>query len=340
MTNLRTPVPLGATGLMVSPMSLGTMMFGGQTSDADAHTIADMALDQGVFFWDTADMYSTGASESVCGKILHNRRNDVVLATKVYAQMSSSPNDRGLSARHIIHACEQSLKRLQTDWIDLYYLHFPDKTPIEETLRAMEDLCRSGKVRYIGCSNYRAWEIASFIHLAKEHHWQPLCAVQPLYNIVNRDIEVELLPMAQHYGLGVVSYSPLARGILTGKYDNGLIPPQSRLDRKDKRFLQAEYRAESIEIAKALIPLAQRLQCTRSQLATRWAMANQAISSVIIGPRTIEQAQEALGALDVSWDTEAESEIDRLIPKGCHSGKAFFDEHYAPVLGRIPSFTM
>lgn len=339
MTDLRTPVSFGKSGLMVSPMCLGTMMFGGATPDNDAHTIADMALDQGVFFWDTADMYSTGASEKVCGRLLKGRRNEVVLATKVFATMSDHPNDRGLSARHIINACEQSLARLQTDWIDLYYLHFPDNTPIEETLRAMEDLCRSGKVRYIACSNYRAWEVVGLIHKAKQHNWQPINAIQPLYNIVNRDVEVELLPMAEHYGLGVASYSSLARGILTGKYGGGAIPKKSRLDRKDRRFLQAEYRTESIEVAEQLAPLAQRLNCTRSQLATRWAMANQSIHSVIIGPRTIEQAKDALGALDVSWDQEAESFVDTLIPPGCHSGKAFFDQNYAPILGRKPTFT-
>jgi aryl-alcohol dehydrogenase-like predicted oxidoreductase len=340
MNDLRTPVSFGKTGLMVSPMSLGTMMFGGATPDKDAQIIADMALDNGVFFWDTADMYSTGASEEVCGTLLKGRRNDVILATKVFATMSDRPNDRGLSARHIMQACDDSLRRLKTDWIDLYYLHFPDEAPIEESLRAMEDLCRSGKVRYLGCSNYRAWEIVGLLNTAKKNSWQPISAVQPLYNIANRDIEVELLPMTQHYGQGVTSYSPLARGILTGKYGGGSIPPQSRLDRKDRRFLQAEYRGESIAVAEQLLPLAQRLGCTQAQLATRWAMANESIDSVIIGPRTIDQAEEAFGALNISWDSEAEEFVDSLIPPGCHSGKAFFDQHYAPVLGRVPKYSM
>jgi len=334
MHDLNQPVRFGNTGLMVSPMCLGTMMFGGAASFQAAETMADMALERGVFFWDTADMYSLGASEEVCGRLLQGRRNDVVLATKVFAAMSNRPNDRGLSARHMIHACEESLRRLKTDWIDVYYLHLPDATPIEETLRAMEDLCRSGKVRYIGCSNYRAWEIVGLINTAKSNNWQPLCAVQPLYNIVNRDIEVELLPMADHYGLGVATYSSLARGVLSGKYSQSKVPQGSRLDRKDRRFLQAEWRPESVAVADKLRPLAERLGCTLSQLATRWVMANSKVSSVIIGPRTVEQLQEALGTLDVSWDQQAERVVDSLIPPGCHSGKGFFDQNYAPVLGR------
>ena len=339
MSDLNQPVRFGNTGLHVSSMCLGTMMFGGSTPLRDAEIIADMALERGVFFWDTADMYGKGASEEVCGQLLKGRRNDVVLATKVFAAMSDKPNDRGLSARHIIQACEDSLRRLQTDWIDLYYLHFPEDTPLEETLRAMEDLCRSGKVRYIGCSNYRAWEVVGLINLAKQNQWQSICAVQPLYNIANRDIEVEMLPMANHYGLGVASYSPLARGVLTGKYAHGKIPQESRLDRRDKRFLQAEWREATVELAENIRPLASRLDCTLSQIATRWVMANDNIHSVIIGPRTIAQMQEALGTLDVSWDEEAEAFIDDLIPPGCHSGKAFFDTQYSPVLGRRPLFS-
>ena len=338
MSDLMRPVRFGNTGLRVSQMCLGTMMFGGATSLHDAKIIADMALERGVFFWDTADMYSLGASEEVCGKLLKGRRHDVVLATKVFATMSSNPNDRGLSARHILQACDESLRRLQTDWIDLYYLHFPEDTPLDETLRAMEDLCRSGKVRYIGCSNYRAWEVVGLINKANEHNWQPICAVQPLYNIANRDIEVEMLPMTKQYGLGVASYSPLARGVLTGKYSAGKVPQSSRLDRKDKRFLQAEWRSETVALAEKLQNLSARLGCTLSQLATRWAMANQNIHSVIIGPRTIEQMQDALETFDVTWDEEAEAFVDSLIPPGCHSGKAFFDTHYSPVLGRRPLF--
>ena len=328
-------VRLGRSGLRVSPLCLGTMMFGGQTDLAVSKRIADMALDRGVFFWDTADMYGKGASEEVCRALLQGRRRRVVLATKVYAPMSDAPNDRGLSARHIIDACEQSLRRLGTDWIDLYYLHLPDRSvPIEETLRAAEDLVRSGKVRYLGCSNYPAWEACELVMTAKARGWQPLSAVQPLYNVVNRDIEVELLPMAERLGLGVVSYSPLARGILTNKYAWGAPPPPgSRLARSDRRFMQAEWRQASIAVAAQLAPLAAERGCTPGQLATAWALANQNITSVIIGPKTVAQAEESLGSAAVTIDAAVEAAVDALVPPGSHSGFGWPDTQY-PVRGR------
>ncbi|MFT5683207.1 MAG: aryl-alcohol dehydrogenase-like predicted oxidoreductase [Myxococcota bacterium] len=330
------PIQLGRSGLRVSPMCLGTMMFGGTADLATARQIADRCLDRGVFFWDTADMYGKGASETVCGALLKGRRQEVVLATKVFADMGPGVNDRGLSARNILSACDASLRRLGTDYIDLYYLHLPDRAvPLDETLRAMEDLVRSGRVRYVGCSNYRSWEIVELIHTAKASGFSPVIATQPLYNIVNRDIEVELLPMAERYGLGVVSYSSLARGVLTGKYTWGAAPPKnSRLDRADPRFLRAEWRQDSVEVAAALVPLAQARGCTPSQLATAWAMANQRVHSVIIGPRTVEQAEESLGAAEVVIDAELETAVDALVPPGSHSGRGWPDADYYPVTGR------
>ena len=328
-------VQFGTSGLRVSQMALGTMMFGTQADLTTARAIADYALDHGVYFWDTADMYGSGASEEVCGQLLKGRRDEVVLATKVYAPMSDRPNDRGLSAKHIISACDASLRRLQTDYIDLYYLHLPDHSvPIEETLRAMEDLRRSGRVRYIACSNYRAWEVVRLMSCAERHGWQPISGIQPLYNLVNRDIEVELLPMATHYGLGVTTYSPLARGILTGKYAGGQVPAQSRLDRRDRRFLQAEWRPESVEVAEALRPITLDVGCTLGQLATAWVMHNRCIHSVIIGPKSLAQAQESIASAQVVISDEIEAHVDQLVPPGCHSGQGFFDTHYTPVLGR------
>ena len=329
------PVSLGRSGLKVSPMCLGTMTFADTTDLEVARQIADLCLARGVFFWDTADAYSTGASEAMVGKLMAGRRQEIVLATKVFAAMGPGANDRGLSARHIHHACEASLKRLGTDWIDLYYLHVPDRSvPTQESLRALEDLARSGKVRYLACSNYRAWEVLDMLNLAQNSGWQPISAIQPLYNLVNRDIEVELLPMARAKGLGVVSYSPLARGILTGKYKwNAQNEKNNRLARADKRFMQAEWREESVRAAAELVKLSQGRGCTAGQLAIAWAMANENIDSVILGARTLEQAQQALDAEKVEWDVELESACDTLIPPGCHSGKAFFDERY-PITGR------
>jgi aryl-alcohol dehydrogenase-like predicted oxidoreductase len=171
-------------------------------------------------------------------------------------------------------------------------------------------------------------------YLAKMNGWQPISGIQPLYNIVNRDIEVEMLPMAAKHGLGVTTYSPLARGILTGKYGTGIAPKGSRLARSDRRFLQAEWRQESVVIAEQLRPTAQRLGCTLGQLSIAWAMRNHYVHSVIIGPKNLEQAMESMAAAEVQLDDEAERVIDDLVPPGCHSGKAFFDVHYAPVTGR------
>ena len=311
------------------------MMFGTHADLQESRRIAECALDHGVFYWDTADMYGNGASEEVCGRLLQGKRQEIVLATKAWARMGSGANDAGLGARHLQLACEASLKRLGTDWIDVYYLHLPDPgTPVEETLRAMEDLVRTGKVRYLACSNYRAWEVPGLVHEARRHGWQPLTGIQPLYNIANRDIEVEMLPMAHSYGLGVTTYSPLARGVLTGKYGGGAVPPSSRLARRDGRFLKAEWRQESVDAAESLRPQAERLGCTLGQFATAWAMANRLVHSVIIGPRNLEQAREALLSSEVALDDEAERAVDGLVPPGCHSGRAFPDDSYAPVTGR------
>lgn len=334
-------VRLGRSGLLVSPLCLGTMTFGATTRAAEAQRIADLCLDAGVFFWDTADMYSNGESEQIVGEIIRGRRDKVVLGTKAWAQMGPGPNDRGLGARHLRLACEQSLRRLGTDWIDVYWFHLPDReTPIAETLRAAEDLVRAGKVRYLGCSNFRAWETVVLVREAEAHGWQPITAVQPVYNLVNRDVEVEMLPMADHHGLGVVTYSPLARGVLTGKYAWGATPPaDSRLSRQDRRFLQAEWREASLAVVDGLRALAQQARCTPGQLALRWAMANRRVHSVIIGPRTIAQAREALEAASLPWTPEAEAAIDALVPPGTHTGREWPDPAYYPVTGRVPSFS-
>jgi len=312
------------------------MNFGATTPLADAQDIADKALDAGIFFWDTADMYGMGTSEEVVGQLLQRRRQEIVLATKVHAPMGSGPNDGGLSARHILSACEASLKRLGTDWIDLYYLHLPDRTvPLDETLRAMEDLVRSGKVRYIGCSNYWTWEIMNLLRTADRNGFQPITAVQPLYNIVNRDIEVELLPMTAAEGLGVVTYSPLARGILTGKYDfDGSPPTDSRLGRNNPRFLKAEWRRESVEVARALNALSSVRECQTAEIAIAWTLANSLVHSVIIGPRTMGQLDTYLAGAALELDAELEAAIDAMVPPGTHTGQPFPDDHYFPIRGR------
>ncbi len=324
-------VPLGRSGLKVSRLCLGTMTFGAETDEALAARIGAAALDAGVFFWDTADMYSKGRSEEFIGRILGPRRSEVVLATKAFAPMGAGANDRGLSARHLISACEASLRRLQTDWIDLYYLHLPDPgTPLEETLRAIEDLRRAGKIRYVGCSNHRAWEAARLIATAERHGWQPLSATQPVYNLTNRQAEIEIIPMATATGLGVVTYSPLARGVLTGKYRWGEPPPgDSRLGRNNPRFLAAEWREASIAVADKLsgaVPLA--------RLAQAWVLANPQVTAMIAGPRTMAHWEESLAATRLTWDPSFESAVDVLVPPGTFTGRDVPDPAYYPVTGR------
>lgn len=326
---------LGNAGVKVSPLCLGTMMFGGQTNESDSTRIMHKALDQGINFFDTADIYNAGESEVVVGKAIKDRRRQVVLATKGRNPMGDGPNDKGATRVHLMRALEDSLKRLNTDYIDIYYTHTPDyETPIEETLRAMDDMVRSGKVGYIACSNFRAWRVMEALWTSDALNLHSFACVQPLYNIMNRDIEVELLPMCAEYGLGVVSYSPLARGILTGKYQPGQKYPEgSRAARDDKRMKEAELREVSLELAQELKTHCDSKGVKLSNFALAWCLANPILTSVIIGPRTMEQFEDNLGCLEVEITEEDEAFVDALVPPGEHSGKGFQDPAY-PITGR------
>jgi aryl-alcohol dehydrogenase-like predicted oxidoreductase len=326
---------LGCAGVKVSPVCLGTMMFGGQTSEADSTRIMHKALDLGINFFDTANIYNAGASEEVIGRAIADRRDRVVLATKGRGPMGSGPNDAGGSRLNLLRALDASLKRMKTDYVDLYYIHTPDyTTPIEETLRAMDDMVRSGKVHYIGCSNFRAWRIMEALWTSQRHNLHRFVCLQPLYNIVNRDIEVEVLPACREHGIGVVSYSPLARGILTGKYKAGApFPEGSRAARNDKRMKEAELRDESFHIAGQIEAYCTRKGVAISRFALAWCLANPIITSVIIGPRTMEQFDDNLQCLEVTITPEDEAFIDTIVPPGEHSGKGFQDPQY-PVTGR------
>ena len=326
---------LGRTGIRVSPVCLGTMMFGGQTSEEDSVRIIQRAIAEGVNFIDTADMYNAGESERIVGKAIADRRDQVILATKGRQKMGEGPNDQGASRRHLLQALDASLERLNTDYIDVYYTHTPDyATPIEETLRAMDDMVRSGRVHYIACSNFRAWRLMEALWTSDRLGVERFSCIQPLYNIVNRDIEVELLPACRDYGIGVVSYSPLARGILTGKYRPGEeFPAESRAARNDKRMREAELRDESLHVSQELVRHCERKRCTPSQFALAWVLANPIITSVIVGPRTMEQYDDNIGCLDVEFTADDEAFVNSLVPVGEHSGKGFQDPLY-PVLGR------
>lgn len=326
---------LGRAGVKVSPLCLGTMMFGGQTNEADATRIIHKALDLGINFVDTANSYNAGASEVVVGKALADRRGRVVLATKGRQKMGEGPNESGGSRLHLMHELNQSLRRLGVDYVDIYYFHAPDyQAPIEETLRALDDMVRSGKVHYIACSNFRAWRLCEALWTSDKLNLHRFACVQPLYNIFNRDIEVELLPLCREHGLGVVSYSPLARGILTAKYKPGeAFPEGSRAARSDVRLRQAELRDESLEAAQQIAEHCRRRGVAPSHFALAWCLANPILTSVILGPRTMEQFDDNVGCLEVQITADDEQFIDSLVPPGEHTGKGFKDPAY-PVTGR------
>ncbi|MSR58238.1 MAG: aldo/keto reductase [Planctomycetaceae bacterium] len=326
---------LGTAGVKVSPLCLGTMMFGGQTNTADSIRIMHRALDLGINFFDTANVYNAGESEVVVGQAIADRRDKVVLATKGRGPMGKGPNDAGAGRMHLVRAVEASLKRLKTDAIDIYYVHTPDyATPIEETLRALDDLVHSGKVHYIACSNFRAWRLMEALGISDRLNLARFACVQPLYNIVNRDIEVELLPLCKGQGIGVVSYSPLARGILSGKYRAGeAFPEGSRAARNDKRMQQAELREASFEVAEQIRRHCEARGVAMSQFSLAWCLANPIVTSAIIGPRTQEQFDDNVKCLEIAIGPADEALVDSLVPPGEHSGKGFQDTQY-PVTGR------
>ena len=330
-------VPLGRSGLKVSPLCLGTMMFGGPTEEADSSSIVGLAREAGLNFIDTADIYNGGGSEEITGRIIGPERSRWVLATKACNPMGEGPNDRGLSRRWLMLACEGSLRRLGTDWIDIYYLHKEDlTTPLEETVGAVGDLIRQGKIRYLGLSNFRAWRIAEIVRLCERAGISRPVVLQPYYNALNRMPEVELLPACAHYGLGVVPYSPLARGVLTGKYDPDAPPPtDTRAGREDRRMMQTEWRRESLVIAREIKEHAEARGITPGQFALAWVLNNRLVTSPIVGPRTLEQMQDYLSALNYRFTPEDEALVDRLVVTGHPSTPGYNDPAY-PIEGRVP----
>jgi aryl-alcohol dehydrogenase-like predicted oxidoreductase len=330
-------VPLGRSGLKVSPLCLGTMMFGGPTDEADSNSIVGLAREAGLNFIDTADIYNGGRSEEITGRIIGPERSRWMLATKACNPMGEGPNDRGLSRRWLMLACEGSLRRLETDWIDIYYLHKEDlSTPLEETVGAVGDLIRQGKIRYLGLSNFRAWRIAEIVRLCERAGIGRPVVLQPYYNALNRMPEVELLPACAHYGLGVVPYSPLARGVLTGKYDPDAPPPtDTRAGREDRRMMQTEWRRESLVIAREIKEHAQARGITPGQFALAWVLNNRLVTSPIVGPRTLEQMRDYLGALNYRFTPEDEALVDRLVVTGHPSTPGYNDPAY-PIEGRVP----
>jgi len=328
--------PLGISNLKVSTICLGTMMFGDRTDLAEAKNIVASAADSGVNFMDTADVYAKGATETIVGQLIRDSRQKWILATKVGNAMGDAPNDSGYSRTWMMRAIEASLKRLQTDYVDLYYMHLDrPEFPLESTIATMGDLIASGKIRHFGVSNFRGWRIAETVRVCDALGVERPVVCQPYYNMMNRGPEVEVLPSCKNYGLGVVPYSPIARGVLTGKYLPGQKPPEdSRAGRNDRRMMQTEFREESLVIAQKVKAHAESRGMTATQFAYHWVLHNRIVSSVIAGPRTLAQWQEYVDGVDKTLDAADEAFIDELVIPGHPSTPGYNDPQY-PFYGRL-----
>lgn len=313
--------PLGKSGLLVSELCFGTMSFGqqgywekiGGLDQSAAQRLVDIALDAGINFFDSADVYSYGQSEEILGKTLKSKRDKVVLATKVRGRMSQEINDVGLSRRHIIQSCENSLRRLGTDYLDLYIVHsFDFMTPLEETLSALNDLVHSGKVRYLGCSNYFAWQLMKALSISERHHWEKFISLQAHYSLVSRDVEIELAPLCRDQGLGITPWSPLGAGFLTGKYPRGGKGPQdARRSKEEHNFIQIDE-----EKAYAILDEVQRIAKLRgvssAQVSLNYLLRKSPVSSVIIGATKPEQLQDNLKTVEWQLSAEEVAALDEI----------------------------
>ena len=330
---------LGSSGMRVSQLCLGTMNFGDQTDEATARRIVDHAFEHGVNFIDTADQYAKTRSEEIVGRAIAANRDRWVLATKCGNPSAKGVNDVGQSRAHVMRSVEASLKRLGTDCIDLFYVHYYDKeTRWESVVETYGALIRQGKIREWGLSNVRAWHIAHVCHIADRMGVARPAALQPYYNMMNRQPEIEVLPAAREFGLGVVPYSPIARGILSGKYQLNVTPAAgTRAARADNRMMETEWRPESLEIAEKLKAHVSARGTSLVHWAVAWVLSNGAITSCIAGPRTFEQWVDYVGAPAYSWTAEDEALANALVPPGHASTPGFTDPKY-PVEGRFARF--
>jgi aryl-alcohol dehydrogenase-like predicted oxidoreductase len=321
---------LGRTGAKVSPLCLGCMNFGWGTEEADAIKIIHRALDEGINFVDTADVYGQGASETITGKALKRKRDGVFLATKVHGKMGEGPNDQGNSRLHIMQGCDASLKRLGVDHIDLYQIHRPQSgVPIDETLRALDDLIRAGKVRYIGTSTFAAWQLVESLWQSEKWQLNRFVCEQPPYNLLDRRIERELLPLAQTYGFGVIPWSPLAGGMLTGKYKRDKKGPKGSRYESGKFRSGEEVPAAAWDVIELAEQMSKEKGAKMDAFALAWTLANPAVTSPIIGPRTMEQFQGNLKALSVQITDEDKQRIDAVIKPGTHVAE-YYQADFGP----------
>jgi aryl-alcohol dehydrogenase-like predicted oxidoreductase len=295
---------LGGTGMKVSELCLGAMTFGRESDEQTSHRMLDRFVDAGGTFIDTADVYSAGESETILGRWLKTRsRDDLVIATKVFGTMGPGPNDNGAGRKHIISAVEASLRRLGTEYIDLYQVHlFDDGTPLAETLSTLDRLVSSGKVRFLGASNYTGWQLQKSVDLAHQHGWEPYVCLQPLYNLLDRGAELDLIPVCRNEGVGVIPWSPLRGGWLTGKYtrDMSAPPPDTRIDRAAREGWQEQWGTYANErtwgVLDALLAAAEQTAHTPAQVALRWLLQRPGVTAPIIGARSLDQLEDNLGA--------------------------------------------
>jgi aryl-alcohol dehydrogenase-like predicted oxidoreductase len=308
----------GRTGYRVSPLCLGTMNFGAVTNEADSIRIIHAALDAGINIVDTANSYNDGQSEVVTGKALQGRRDPVFLATKVRSQVGQGPNDKGLSRVHILKACEDSLRRLKTDYIDLYQTHRPEPdVPVDETLRALTDLVRAGKVRYVGASTHPAWMIMEALAVSEREHLVRYVSEQPPYNLLDRRIENELVPLAQRYNLALIPWAPLAQGILAGRYRaNQTAPEGSRAARSTDRIYAERMTPRAMAAGDRFTELAQKYGKTPGQLALLWCKDQPGVTAPIFGPRTLEQLKDVLPVMEMSLSEDERAACDAFNPPG------------------------
>jgi aryl-alcohol dehydrogenase-like predicted oxidoreductase len=312
---------LGKTGVKVTELCLGAMTFGsssriptlGGIGQKEVNRLVNMSLEAGINFFDTADIYSEGQSEEMLGKALGERRKNIILATKVYIRSGPGPNDIGLSRHHIIEGCNASLKRLGTDYIDLYYVHsFDFETSLDDTLRALDDLVRQGKVRYVGCSNFSGWQLMKALAISEKRGWERFSALQASYSLVVRELENELIPLCLDQGLGIMTYSPLAGGFLSGKYRRGQPRPQgARLSDPQKNMVPLDEQ-KGLDIVDALERIAKEHRATICQVALNYLLHKVGITSVIIGARTPEQLSENLKTTDLEMTPGEIADLDKI----------------------------
>ena len=306
---------LGKTGVEVSELCLGTMAFGGAADKKESSKIFNVCRDAGINFFDCANVYEKGLSEKILGDLISDSRDQVIITSKVYFPMGKDVNARGGSRKHIMSAVHESLKRLKTEYIDIYFLHrFDDLTPIEETLRAVDDLVTSGKILYLGASNFAAWQVAKALGVSERNGWSRFECIQPMYNLVKRQAEVEILPMALSEKVSVISYSPLGGGLLSGKYGVDKIPKDGRLI-ENKMYAERYSDPNMYQIAENLILLAEEQNCSPISLAISWVASHPAITAPIIGGRNADQLEPSLRSLDINMTEELRNLISGLSPE-------------------------